>query len=121
MEPLKLKLNTPTGVASYPHLTQPDDFMGKLSYKCDLRLDQSKPEVQALKAQIDTFVTKAQAAILSDAEEVLAGLDKDAKAPAAQKKYAEATKVIDGIKNKFRGPLSDEWVDDEQTGNILLK
>jgi hypothetical protein len=38
-----------------------------------------------------------------------------------QKKYAEAQAVVNKIESEFRVPLSDEWVDDEQTGNVLLK
>ena len=121
MEVMKLKLNTPTGIASYPHLTNPDDFMGKLSYKCDLRLDSNDPAVQELSGKIEAFATKAKEAILAEATEVLEGLDATAKAPAAQKKYAEALAVIEKINTSFRVPLADEWVDDEQTGNVLLK
>lgn len=116
------KLFTPAGIASYPHLTQPDTFKGVDSYKCKLRLDASDPEVIKLKAKLDKLAAKALADFTEESKEALTKLNADAKAPAAKEKYEKAKKALDALEaGEFRMPLEEEWGDDDElTGNLLL-
>jgi len=114
------KLNTPTGTASYPHLTTPDSFMGAESYKCNLIIDASETD---FRSKVDAFVAASRKEALDAAEETLAALDPEAKSPKAKKAYEAAEALVNTIKDdeKYRTPLTEEWGDDDKpTGNWVL-
>ena len=120
----KLQINTPVGIASYPHLTKPDEFKGVESYKCNLRLDESNDEAIKFIQTVKKFAEKCRLADLTLAEEKLSELDPEAKNPKAKKQYEAAQKMVDTLSDQesYRLPFEQEWGDDDElTGNILLR
>lgn len=117
-----LKLNTPEGIASYPHLTRPDSYQGKEAYKCKLILDASEEAVEAFRSKVEGYVAKAKEMHLAELEEKLQGMDPKAKNPKAKKQYDDTKAIYDDIvAGNYRSPLEDEWGDDDSlTGNIIL-
>ena len=113
-----LKLNTPIGTASYPHLTTPDDYMGTKSYKCQLIINASE---DTFRAKVEAFVAKSKKEALSAATEARDALDPKAKSPKAQAAYETAAKLVNTITDAYRTPLVEEWDDnDKKTGNWVL-
>lgn len=113
-----LKLNTPTGIASYPHLTTPDEYMGSKAYKTKLLINASEED---FRAKVDAFIAKSKEEALSKATEALEALDPEAKSPKAQKAYKSAFDLVETIKNEYRSPIEDEYNDqDEPTGRYIL-
>jgi len=119
----KLTINTPVGTASYPHLTAPDEFMGKLQYKCDLRLDPKDADVQPFVKKVEAYVTAAKAEALVELTEKLAGLDTNSNNPTITKSVKKVTKQIEELDDEYRSPISDEYDRDsgEATGLIIFK
>lgn len=115
-------LITPVGIASYPHLTNPDSYQGQLNYKCDLVLDASDEAVAAFRSELEGFIAKAKEEATQELTELLGGLDPNAKNPKVKKKYEETKSLLDSLESDYRSPLSEEWGDDDElTGNLILK
>ena len=60
---MKVKANCKTseGIASFPHLNQPDEYMGRKQYKVDLRLDPKDNETSAFIDEVAKWEDKAKA------------------------------------------------------------
>lgn len=117
------KVFTPVGIASYPHLTQPDNYQGVESYKCKLRLDGSDPEVIKLKAKLDKLAATALAEAIEESTETLNKLKENkSKAPTVVNKIKKAQDSLDSLEaGDFRMPLEEEYDDNgDLTGNLLL-
>jgi len=91
-------LVTPKGIASYPHLDQPDTAFGQNAYKVTLILDASDPEVVELLNALDQLV-----------DESLEAAKKDAK-PAQKAKI--------GTNPPYEQELDDNG---DPTGNVIIK
>ena len=116
-----LTIITPVGIASYPHLNQPDFYKNNEHYKCKLILDASKPDVEVFRSKLEGFLRKAQDEALAEAEEYLSAQNADAKSPKAKEAYENALAVRDQIRDNFKTPLTEEWGDDDAlTGNLVL-
>ena len=103
MEPLEL--NTPVGVASYPHITKSDTYQGKEQYKCNLLLDPSKPDVAKFIDDVNNYVTEAKEEASAAYKEELAGLDADSKNPKTVKRVKTLLKAIEEIDEEYRHPI----------------
>lgn len=114
---------TPVGTASYPHITEPDNFQNKEQYKCDLRLDPSNDGVQAFLDKIDAYVAAGKAEALAELKEDLAGMNTNSQDPKVKKAIKAITSKIEDIDEDYRSPLSAEYDKDtgEATGKYLFK
>lgn len=117
-----LTINTPEGRASYPHVTNPDNYMGKEKYKLKLILDPQKPEVQDFMDQVTGFVEAAKAEASAGLKEELAGLDPASKNPKTIKQIKTITGQLEDIDTDYRSPLTEEYDrdTDEPTGNVIF-
>ena len=117
-----LTINTPVGRASYPHITNPDSYMGKEQYKLKLILDPQKPEVQTFIDKVNGFVTAAKAEASAGLKEEIAGLDPASKNPKTQKQVKTITGQLEDIDTDYRSPLTEEFDrdTDEPTGNVIF-
>ena len=118
-----LTINTPIGTASYPHLTTPDEYMGKLQYKCDLRLDPKKEDVQTFVKKVEAYVEAAKAEALVKLNESLEGMDSSSSNPAIKKSIKAVTTQISELDDEYRSPLSEEYDKEsgEATGLLIFK
>lgn len=121
MEPLVI--NTPVGVASFPHIDKPDSYRGKEQYKCNLILDPSKADVATFVDEVNSYVEKAKEEASAAFKEELADLDADSKNPKIAKKVKTLLKAIEEIEDEYRHPIEDEYdrETDEPTGKILIR
>ena len=116
------KLNTPTGTASYPHLTTPDTFKGKESYKCDLIYDASDEAVIAFSAKVDGFLAKAKVEALEELQANLEALPAASKNPKDLKARESLEAQIAGLDDDYRSPLTERYDNEGQpTGELVLK
>lgn len=118
-----LKLNTALGVASYPHITSPDTFMGKEQYKCDLRLDPTKDDAKAFIAKVEAYVEKAKVEALVELQGKLDALDSNSANPTVKKACKALATQIEDLDEDYRSPLIDEYdkASGEATGLVLFK
>lgn len=119
----KIQINTPVGLASYPHLTRPDEFMGAESYKCNLRLDESNEEAIKFIQTVKKFAEKCRVAALEEANVKLAELK--GSSPKVKKQRESTEKLIETLSDQesYRLPFEEEWSDEDDapTGNILVR
>ena len=114
-----MKLITPDGIASHPHLTRPDVYKKSENYKCKLIIDPN--EGSSFISKVEKFVEKSRLAAITRIEADLSDLDPKAKNPKLKEKYEGLKSLLDSVvAGKFRSPLADEWVGDDQTGNVVL-
>ena len=114
-----MKLITPDGIASYPHLTRPDVYKKSENYKCKLIINPN--EGSTFVSKVEKFVEKSRLEAITQIESDLAELDPKAKNPKLKEKYEGLKSLLDSVvAGKFRSPLDDEWEGDEQTGNFVL-
>lgn len=118
-----LSINTPVGTASYPHLTQPDSYMGKEAYKCNLVLDPSNPAVNEFIEKVNKYVAAAKQEATEGFKEELAGLDTNSTNPKTLKQIKTLNNAITDMDEEFRAPLAEEFDKDtdKPTGNWVIK
>lgn len=121
MEPLVI--NSPVGVASFPHIDKPDSYMGKEQYKCNLILDPSKADVAAFVEKVNSYVEKAKEEASAAYKEELAGIDENTTSPKLLKKRKTLLKAIEEIEDEYRHPIEDEYdrETEEPTGKVLIR
>ena len=98
------KFVTPTGVAQYPHLVEPDNFEGSLDYKVNLILDPADVGVQEL---IDSITASCEAEFKRGTDEM----------KAKGGKHIAAAKLME-----LFVPIVPEYNDvGEETGRVIFK
>ena len=119
-----LRISTPEGTASYPHLNTPDAKFGKENYNVKLRLPADDPETLAFLAKVGKYAEKGRKHLLEQETEVLGTLNGSSSNPKTQKAYKAQEALVEILSDihTFKVPYSDEFdpETDEPTGNILV-
>ena len=119
---MKVKANCKTaeGLASFPHLNQPDEYMGKKQYKVDLRLDPSQPETSTFIEEVKAWEGKAKETQRKNLQDQI-GNCKGARD--ADKKSKLEAMLADIDSPKYKSLLSTEYDRDtgDPTGNLTLR
>jgi hypothetical protein len=113
-------VKTPEGVASFPHLIQPDEYMGKKQYKTDLRLDPRNPETATFIEEVTAWEDKAKVTQRANLESQIA---KCKGARDADKKSKLEGMLADIDSDKYKSLLSVEYDREsgDPTGNLTLR
>jgi len=113
-------VKTPEGVASFPHLITPDEYMGKKQYKTDLRLNPSDPETAEFIEEIKAWEDKAKGTQRANLDAQI-GACKGARD--ADKKAKLEGMLADLDSDKYKSLLSVEYDRDsgDPTGSLTLR
>ena len=111
---------TPEGLASFPHLNQPDEYMGKRQYKVDLRLNPSDPETATFIEEVKAWEEKAKGTQRANLQLQIDGC-KGARDADKKSKLEAMLADVDGA--KYKSLLSTEYDRDsgDPTGNLTLR
>lgn len=110
-KPQFVKGVTPFGIAQWPHLNKPDEYKGKLTYKCNVIVPGT--DATELVAKIVEETEKSY-------EETKAKLQEQAKNGKDGPTKAKAKKALEGLTKTL--PFVDAVDDDgNETGDIVLK
>ncbi len=116
-----LKLDTPFGIASYPHLNTPDAYKGNLpAYKVQLRLDASLPEVITFRDKVEKYLANEKVKLREQLEGIIQA-QPESKDPKMIKKLRDLNAQLDAMDTDFSSPLSEEFKDGLPTGNLILR
>lgn len=106
------KIVSPKGVASYPHLTEPDVFKGKSSFKTNLVLD---PADEGVQAYLDDLKAASEAAFSEGKANMEASLSE-----AKGKQIKELKEKLETLRCHI--PYEPEYADDgSETGRVIVK
>ena len=113
-------VKTPEGVASYPHLNTPDEYMGNLQYKTDLRLNPSDPETATFIEEIKAWEEKAKVTQRGNLQEQI---DACKGARDADKKSKLEGMHADLDSPKYKSLVEPEYDADsgEPTGMLIIR
>ena len=106
---------TPEGLASFPHLNQPDEYMGNSHYKVDLRLDPKNPEVAEFIEEVKAWESKHKAVQKANIEGSIAGIPKGSANPKHKKQLDKAEEMLATLEGgDYKSLLSEEY--DHESG-----
>ena len=106
------KIVSPKGIAQYPKLSTPDDYMGTVAYKCNLILDPAEEGVTDFIEEVEMAVQASFAATKAELNEKLE--------TAKGKQIASIQSTLDNLKP--HNPCEDEYADDGSlTGRVIFK